>query len=140
MCFNPTFTPICLYSDEQNLIHSSAKKLKFNYLLLSHIIEATLILFILLLTSLVPIVHIFCLKYNLSDPLIPSVFLLSCPVSLIYLYINTLYVNDNTDNIHNSFSHMYCLIHTSVLSYIIPSFMKTFPRTSSEWKFSYDHM
>ena len=38
-----------------------------------------------------------------------------------------MYVNDNTDNIHNKLAHVYCLLHPSVVSYIILSFMKKIP-------------
>ena len=42
----------------------------------------------------------------------------------MHLYIITLYVNDNTDNSHNSFAHLYYLLHSYEVSYIIISFMK----------------
>ena len=65
----------------------------------------------------------FFLKYELSDPLIPSILLLPCPGLLMKISGITMYVNDNTDNSHNAFSHLYFLLHPYVVSFIIPSFM-----------------
>ena len=65
-----------------------------------------------------------CLKYELSYPFIPYILIIQWPESLMYLYIITLYVNDNADNRHNSSSHLYFLLHPSEVSYIILSFIK----------------
>ena len=50
----------------------------------------------------------------------------------MHVYIITMYVNYNTDNGRNVFSHLYCFLHPYVVSYIIPSFMNKFPHKSSE--------
>ena len=42
----------------------------------------------------------------------------------MHLYIITMYANDKTDDIQNESSHMYCLLHISLVSYIISSFIK----------------
>ena len=70
-------------------------------------------------------------KYVFYDTLIPSTLILPRPRELMHLYIITLYVNYRTDNRHNAFAHIYCLLHPSVISYIIPYFMN-FSHTSSE--------
>ena len=44
----------------------------------------------------------------------------------MHLSIINLCVNSNTDNSHIKFWHIYCLLHPSVVSYIISSFMKYF--------------
>ena len=78
----------------------------------------------------------FCLECDLSDPLIPYILLLLLPGYLIHPSIINMYVNTNTDNIHNTFVHMYCFLHTYYLVlYIIPFFIKINPHSSSEWKF-----
>ena len=41
----------------------------------------------------------------------------------MHLYIITLCVNASIDNSYIAFSHLYCLLHPYVLSYIITSFM-----------------
>ena len=43
----------------------------------------------------------------------------------MHLSIITLCVKDNTDNSHISFAHLCCLLHPSLVSYIILFFMKT---------------
>ena len=65
----------------------------------------------------------------------PYIFLIPCKVALIRLSIITMYLNDNTDNIHNVFVHMYCFLYPYSVSYILSSFMKNIPHTSSELTF-----
>ena len=76
-----------------------------------------------LLDSSVPIMHIFGFNYVFMYPLIPYVLIIPWPGALMNLCIISLYINSNTDNIHIEFEHLYCFIHPSVLSYIIPYFM-----------------
>ena len=63
------------------------KTLKLNYLFLSHIIEAAFVIVLLLISSSVPIMHIFCPKYDLSDSFIPSSLSLPFQGEVVHLYI-----------------------------------------------------
>ena len=56
-----------------------------------------------------------CIKYRLSNPLIPYILLPKFPGALMHLYIITIYVNDNTDNNHNTSEHLYYLLHPSIV-------------------------
>ena len=82
----------------------------------------------------------FFLKYDLSDPLISHIFILTCPGAEIHLSITTIYVNYNTDKFHNAFVHLYWLLHISIVSYITPSFMAKFSPYIHWMKFWYYHM
>ena len=63
--------------------------------------------------------HIF-FKCVLLDPLIPPILLLPWPVVLMYLSTIAMHVNCSTDNSHIVFTHLYCLLHSYAVSYIIP--------------------
>ena len=73
----------------------------------------------------------FPLKYDLLYTRIPYILPLPCKGVLMHLLISTLYVNTNIYNSHNTFAHLYCLLHPSIVLYIIPYFMKN-SHTSSE--------
>ena len=59
----------------------------------------------------------FCSKYVFLDPLITSIFLQAWPGSLMHLYIINIFVNENIDNFHIAFSHLYCLLQSYVVPY-----------------------
>ena len=61
----------------------------------------------------------FFLKYDYYYPLIPYTLILPRPGSLIHQSIITPYINNNTDNSHNKFAHVYYLQHPYAVSYII---------------------